>query len=317
MSTSVEPVIEIAMDMESKRLLPERVAAYAGSTRVVLRDVNHAAVGTRRQVLRDERGAVLQERRRLSDVVHHILAVRRDEDFRALLSGELQNYIRHDILIAARGDFRLGVLHYDLLAADRSIDGLNIGAGGIAPILNQLFQGWVANGRKPLQTNIVEYADAWRAGGIPGKAAPAMSRMKSVLVHGLLDKRGHNDYLYAFFSASPPIRGDETRALELLVPYLDVALRQFAVPPRETGGSRAIGAAAATVEDDPQVPLSEREVEIIGWVAQGKTNAEIADILNLSSFTIKNHMQRIFKKLDVFNRAQAVSVFKSRHGSDS
>jgi len=53
--------------------------------------------------------------------------------------------------------------------------------------------------------------------------------------------------------------------------------------------------------------LSERESQIMDWVAMGKTNSEIGCILNISAFTVKNHMQRIFQKLNVFNRAQAVS----------
>ena len=53
--------------------------------------------------------------------------------------------------------------------------------------------------------------------------------------------------------------------------------------------------------------LSERETQIMAWVAMGKTNSEIGSILNISGFTVKNHMQRIFQKLNVFNRAQAVS----------
>jgi DNA-binding CsgD family transcriptional regulator len=43
------------------------------------------------------------------------------------------------------------------------------------------------------------------------------------------------------------------------------------------------------------------------WVGKGKTNSEIGMILNISPFTVKNHLQRIFKKLDVMNRAQAVA----------
>ena len=57
--------------------------------------------------------------------------------------------------------------------------------------------------------------------------------------------------------------------------------------------------------------LSEREAEVLRWVAAGKTNAEIGSILNISSFTVKNHMQRVFKKLNVLNRAQAVSRLKA------
>jgi DNA-binding CsgD family transcriptional regulator len=57
----------------------------------------------------------------------------------------------------------------------------------------------------------------------------------------------------------------------------------------------------------PHEVLSLREQEILNWIAEGKTNAEIAVILGISSFTVKNHAQRIFRKLDVSNRTEAVS----------
>ena len=53
--------------------------------------------------------------------------------------------------------------------------------------------------------------------------------------------------------------------------------------------------------------LSERERQIMVWVAMGKTNPEIGCILDISEFTVKNHMKSIFSKLDVTNRAQAVA----------
>jgi len=53
--------------------------------------------------------------------------------------------------------------------------------------------------------------------------------------------------------------------------------------------------------------LSDREAEVMHWVAAGKTNPEIGQILDISGFTIKKHIQRIFKKLNVTSRAQAVS----------
>jgi DNA-binding CsgD family transcriptional regulator len=56
--------------------------------------------------------------------------------------------------------------------------------------------------------------------------------------------------------------------------------------------------------------ISAREAEIMDWVKLGKTNMEIGMILNISSFTVKNHLQRIFKKLDVLNRAQAATQYQ-------
>ena len=52
--------------------------------------------------------------------------------------------------------------------------------------------------------------------------------------------------------------------------------------------------------------LTERERQIFGLVAQGQSNAEIADGLSLSEGTVKTHVKHIFEKLDVRNRAQAV-----------
>jgi DNA-binding CsgD family transcriptional regulator len=51
--------------------------------------------------------------------------------------------------------------------------------------------------------------------------------------------------------------------------------------------------------------LSEREAEVLLWVAQGKTNGEIGLILGAAEKTIKKHMGHIFEKLGVENRASA------------
>jgi DNA-binding CsgD family transcriptional regulator len=53
--------------------------------------------------------------------------------------------------------------------------------------------------------------------------------------------------------------------------------------------------------------LTEREIEVLSWVAQGKTNAEIAEILSLKTSTIGKYLERIFPKLGVDNRTAAAS----------
>lgn len=52
--------------------------------------------------------------------------------------------------------------------------------------------------------------------------------------------------------------------------------------------------------------LSEREIEILRLVAKGHDNREIARQLALSDKTIRNHLSRIYQKLKVANRTQAV-----------
>jgi LuxR family maltose regulon positive regulatory protein len=54
-------------------------------------------------------------------------------------------------------------------------------------------------------------------------------------------------------------------------------------------------------------PLSRREIEVLTAMAQGLSNAEIANQLFLSHNTLKTHTQNIFGKLDVHNRVQAIN----------
>lgn len=54
--------------------------------------------------------------------------------------------------------------------------------------------------------------------------------------------------------------------------------------------------------------LSPRETDILSLLAHGTDNKQIAEALNLSEKTIKNHLTRIFEKLKVRNRTQAVLV---------
>lgn len=55
--------------------------------------------------------------------------------------------------------------------------------------------------------------------------------------------------------------------------------------------------------------LTPREVEILDLVAEGRTNREIATAFFLAEKTVKNHINRIFAKLRVASRAEAVSVW--------
>ena len=60
------------------------------------------------------------------------------------------------------------------------------------------------------------------------------------------------------------------------------------------------------------VELSDRESEVLALIAQGLTNAQIAEELYLSIETVKTYVKRLYAKLDVHNRAQA-AVAASTH----
>lgn len=58
----------------------------------------------------------------------------------------------------------------------------------------------------------------------------------------------------------------------------------------------------------PLDALSPREREVYHWLSLGKSNEEIGIILGISHHTVKNHLERIFQKLGVNNRYEAIQL---------
>jgi len=58
--------------------------------------------------------------------------------------------------------------------------------------------------------------------------------------------------------------------------------------------------------------LTTREAEVLYWLAKGKTNRDIGDILGSSPATVKKHLERVYVKLGVETRTAAASVAMSR-----
>lgn len=65
-------------------------------------------------------------------------------------------------------------------------------------------------------------------------------------------------------------------------------------------------------QDRERLQLSPREYEIVRMVAKGHPNKVIADVLNISSWTVCTHLRRIFAKMGVGSRAAMVAQLMER-----
>jgi DNA-binding NarL/FixJ family response regulator len=63
----------------------------------------------------------------------------------------------------------------------------------------------------------------------------------------------------------------------------------------------------------PRPDLTMRQQQLMALVAKGLTNKEIASSLNLSEFTVRNHIHRILKQVDAGSRSEAVQTIRA-HG---
>jgi two-component system, NarL family, nitrate/nitrite response regulator NarL len=66
------------------------------------------------------------------------------------------------------------------------------------------------------------------------------------------------------------------------------------------------------VQNTPSKPdLTLRQQQLVALVAKGLTNKEIASHLNLSQFTVRNHIHRILKQVDAGSRSEAVETIRA------
>lgn len=62
------------------------------------------------------------------------------------------------------------------------------------------------------------------------------------------------------------------------------------------------------VERLKDLPITDREKEVLSHLAMGKTNKQISQAMMLSTSTIRNHVSNIFTKLKICNRSQATAL---------
>ncbi|HEX8076534.1 MAG TPA: helix-turn-helix transcriptional regulator [Chthoniobacterales bacterium] len=86
--------------------------------------------------------------------------------------------------------------------------------------------------------------------------------------------------------------------------------------PSRNGDSAKVNERSPAYSKPPR-PLTKRELEVVEWIAAGKRNSEIGEILGCSSRTIQKHVQHILEKLHVETRtAVCLWSYEQRRDGD-
>jgi transcriptional regulator EpsA len=243
------------------------------------------------------------------DRYYHIIteanSIRRHSELLAWLQGEIQYYLPHEILIAAWGDFAANRISYDIVSALPGVRTENSAPQALLPLMRGLFNRWVELGKSPYSLGVGESGFLLEGEALQVPLGKALQTMRSLLVHGLINERSRHDCLYVIFSSEKKLH-ESVGAVQILLPYLDTAFCRVTPlgGPHPQPNQSPI---ADQPNENENLGLSKREIEIMKWVKMGKTNLEIASILDISVFTVKNHLRHVFKVLDVTNRMQAAA----------
>lgn len=123
------------------------------------------------------------------------------------------------------------------------------------------------------------------------------SELRNIIAHGVRGPDGEPAAFFTYSRTSLPRDGRTVRILDLLTPTV------YATFARVLASDLADEGAGARV---PNL-VSQREVEILALIKEGRTTQHIADSLGLSPFTVKNHVQNILRKLGARTRSHAVA----------
>jgi len=114
----------------------------------------------------------------------------------------------------------------------------------------------------------------------------------------------------AFAYCSKDVQPDELIRIirQVMAGWFVVGERVMAAGELERWLSQSTEGALRSYGDpgEPYHPLSEREMEVLRYIAKGMSNKEIAALLGISHQTVKNHVTAILRKLGVGDRTQAV-----------
>jgi transcriptional regulator EpsA len=127
-------------------------------------------------------------------------------------------------------------------------------------------------------------------------AGNELQNLAAVMVHGV---DGQLEAFYGFSRVPAAFDARLRRLIALMVPHLHSTFVRVLAKERET---------ALPADLQGERLITPRQAEILLLIRDGKTNAEIADLLACSPWTIKNHIQNILRRLKTSNRAHALAV---------
>ena len=133
------------------------------------------------------------------------------------------------------------------------------------------------------------------------------SGFDELLVHGVSRPQRPTELetLFIFGSVKRKCVDQHQMYLELLLPHMHSTWLRVLATERDMAGPQAV--AVAPRSDKTRSIITDRESQILFWVREGKSNQQIGDQLCISVLTVKNHVQKILRKLGAANRAQAVA----------
>lgn len=235
-----------------------------------------------------------KEIKALIGVVESSLHIKTKHQFLTWVQEDFQNIFPHEIMISFMKDFLNGKTYKNKFCS--------------IYVSNELFES-VLCGDDGVMDRVMAI---WRRSRAPFLIEPSLGHtcdeeniisvihkyeLGNIAAHGMHDVNGEILSFFSFMRIPGGINEHHAYLLEVLIPYVHRALiHAMASDHANEKGLECYGGL-----------ITHREKEVLTWVKVGKSNWEIATILDISPRTVKNHVCNIIKKMSVQNRGHAVA----------
>ena len=253
-------------------------------------------------------------------------AVRRRYQFFVWTQSQMQALLPHQLLVCGayqrqRRALALDAFHSVVLST-RLLQQLTDSA---SPLQTALLNAWIGGRGRPCAVPLA------LLGGVAADDAQLLRRelgCSHLLVHGVSRPQRLKEVESLFVLGASGEASDRQQAqrldcLELMLPHLHSTWQRTAATEQDLQGQGVPTVVAAHLRDSPAPPqrpqgmVTAREQQILRWVREGLSNHAIAEVLGISPLTVKNHIQKILRKLHAGNRAQAVAQALALHLIDA
>ncbi len=211
------------------------------------------------------------------------------------VQGTLQSLIQHEVLVCGSQESRHAAMRVDTFStAPVDCAKLNEMFQQDVSLVPHLIKAWEEN-RCQAVVRDIDRGGAF-ANGVLARELTRLD-VNYLLVHGTHDASGNLTGFFVFASREGALGPKQAYLADLVVPSLHASWMRSQVPwPLER----------ASMKPSKTGQLTPREQQILQWIYHGKSNIEIGIILDISPLTVKNHVQKTLRKLNVLNRTQAV-----------
>jgi transcriptional regulator EpsA len=253
--------------------------------------------------------AVSHDSECLLRIIETAAQVQRRSQFFVWSQGDVQRWLPHKVLLCGAFDLQSRHMVFDVFNSVTVTEPLQrLWRDLHGPFLEWVQQSWLRNRRQPARLKVQ------LLGHEASERQLLAEGFTEFLVHGLSRPGRPDDIESLFVLGSPGRDADDTvsQALGWLMPYIHITYQRVFENEREMGAGASDRTKAGTPAGARGQPITRREAELLHWVREGMSNQQIAEQLGISALTVKNHVQKILRKLGAANRTQAVAMAMTR-----